>query len=145
MDKEVPFYSVKEVNKLRLAAQYYELDAPVEYWRATGEELQKACNGAGPDRWSHNKRRAVTAALDLYEPAYTIHDVEYEYLIGTQKTSDKRLKRNMIKIWKKHFGWRRWITLRGIRERIRVIPFVYAAVAIGGGQAWEEAKYDDEK
>lgn len=132
-----PFYTAKEINELRSAAQFYKLDAPTEFWRRVASELKYVCNGAGPDRWSELKRRALTDALKMYEPAFAIHDVEYEYRLGTQRKSDRRLKKNMIKIWRKNFGLWRWFSRAGRIERLVVIPTVYAAVAIGGGQAWE--------
>ena len=134
-----PFYTAHEINELRSAAQFYNLEAPAEYWRIVADELKYICNGAGPDRWSELKRRALTSALKIYEPAFAIHDVEYEYRIGTQQKSDKRLKKNMIKIWRKNFGLWRWFSRAGRIERLVVIPTVYTAVAIGGGQAWEDA------
>ena len=135
----VPFYTAHEINHLRTAAQYYKLDAPAEFWHKVADELKYVCNGAGPDRWSEIKRRAMTAALKPYESAFAIHDVEYEYRIGTQRISDKRLRKNMLKIWRKNFGFWRWFSRAGRVERLVIIPAVYAAVAIGGGQAWEDA------
>lgn len=136
---KTPFYTAKQINEIRTSCQHYNLDAPIEFWTKTADELKYVCNGAGPDRWSEVKRRALTGALKQYEPAFAIHDVEYEYHIGTQRKSDKRLKRNMLKIWRKNFGIWRWFSRAGRIERLVIIPTVYAAVAIGGGQAWEDA------
>lgn len=135
-----PFYRAIEINQLRTAAQHYKLDAPMVFWTKTADELKYVCNGAGPDRWGEIKRQALTKALKLYESAFAIHDVEYEYRIGTQALSDKRLKKNMIKIWRKNFGIWRWLSRAGRIERLVVIPAIYAAVAIGGGQAWEDSE-----
>ena len=140
--EEKPFYTAKQINELRTSCQHYKLDAPMEFWTKTADELKLACNGAGPDRWSEIKRRALTGALKQYEPAFAIHDVEYEYHIGNQKIADKRLLRNMRRIWRKDFGMFRWLSLPALIERFKVIPFVYAAVALAGGQAWKEAKND---
>ena len=138
MTNKIPFYSAKQINQLRTAAQHYKLTAPFTFWTKTADELKFVCNGAGPDRWSELKRRALTCALKPYEPAFAIHDVEYEYRIGSQKISDRRLKKNMVRIWRKNFGFWRWFSRAGRIERLVVIPTVYAAVAIGGGQAWED-------
>ena len=134
-----PFYSAKKINELRGAAQFYKLDAPAEFWTKTADELKYACNGAGPERWSDLKREALTHALIAYEPAFAIHDVEYEWHIGDQRTADKRLKHNMVKIWRKNYGIFRWFTRYGRIERLVVIPAIYAAVAIAGSRAWEDA------
>lgn len=138
MDK--PFYTAKEINRIRTSCQHYKLDAPMEFWTTVADELRYVCNGAGPDRWSEVKRRALTQALRPYEPAFAIHDVEYEYHIGTQRTSDKRLRKNMLRIWKKNFGFWRWFSVGAWIERFKVIPFVFLAVTVGGGQAWEDTK-----
>jgi hypothetical protein len=143
MEEVEIFYTREEIIDLRIAAQHYKLKGPAEFWQLPAEELQKICNGAGPDRWSTLKRRAVTAAIGgMYESAYAIHDVEYEFQLGSQKQADKNLRKNMIRIWKKHFGWRRWISLRALRERFKVIPFVYLAVVLGGSPAWKVKKDD---
>lgn len=139
MDKtQNPFYTAKEINELRTSCQHYKLDAPIEFWTKTADELKYACNGAGPDRWSAIKRRALTQALKPYEAAFAIHDVEYEYHIGTQRKSDRRLRKNMLKIWRKNFGFWRWFSRAGRVERLVIIPAVFVAVAIGGGEAWKE-------
>lgn len=139
MDKSnPPFYTAREINNLRTAAQYYTLDAPAEFWQKVADELKYVCNGAGPDRWSEVKRRALTGALKQYEAAFAIHDVEYEYRIGSQRKSDKRLRKNMLKIWRKNFGFWRWFSIGAWIERFKVIPFVFIAVTVGGGQAWED-------
>lgn len=139
MTNKIPFYTARQINQLRTAAQHYKLTAPAEFWMKTADVLKYVCNGAGPDRWSEIKRRALTHALKPYEAAFAIHDVEYEYRIGTQRKSDKRLKKNMIKIWRKNFGFWRWFSIGAWIERFKVIPFVFIAVTLRGGQAWEDS------
>jgi len=43
------FYTAKQINELRTAAQFYKLDAPAEFWTKTAMELKKCCNGAGEE------------------------------------------------------------------------------------------------
>lgn len=137
MTKPKYFYTAKKINELRTEAQFYKLDAPKDFWQKTATELRKVCNGAGAESWNENKRKALTAAIKTYEACIAIHDVDYFYQIGTRELSDKRLKRNMLKVWAKKYGFWRWLN-RGARvERLIVIPGVYAAVAIGGQDAWE--------
>lgn len=133
------FYTAKEVNQLRTACQHYKLDAPTVFWTKTANELKQVCNGAGPERWDELKRKALTDALKPYEPAFAIHDVEYEYKPNTQRVADKRLKKNMVRIWRKNFGLWRWLSKAGRIERLIIIPTVYTAVVLGGGNAWEDA------
>ena len=137
-DQVQPFYTPRQIDQLRTACQFYELTAPAEFWTKTADELSKVCNGAGPDRWSELKRRALTCALKPYEPAFAIHDVEYEYRIGSQKISDRRLKKNMVRIWRKNFGFWRFFSIGAWIERFKVIPFVFIAVTVRGGRAWEK-------
>lgn len=142
MDKSnPPFYTAKQINELRTAAQHYTLSAPSVFWQKTADELKYACNGAGPERWSEVKRRALTGALKQYEAAFAIHDVDFEYHIGSVKYANKRLRKNMLKIWRKNFGVFRWFKRSARVERLVVIPVIYAAVAIGGTEAWEECRH----
>lgn len=140
MSDQKTFYTAKEINELRTSCQHYKLEAPAVFWTKTAVELQEVCNGAGPDRWNNLGRKIATAALKQYAPAFAIHDVEYEYNIGTQKESDIRLYKNMVRIWKRDFGMLRWLSIPALIERFKVIPFIYAAVAVGGSPAWEDAK-----
>lgn len=144
-DETKTFYTAKEINQLRTTAQYFKLDAPQEFWEKTATTLKKYCNGAGPERWDDLKRKALTSALKSYEAAFAIHDVDYEYKVVTQKQADKRLKKNMVKIWRKNFGIWRWFSKAGRVERLIVIPSVYAAVALAGSQAWKESEEDESK
>lgn len=142
-ENNTTFYTAQEINALRSAAQFYKLHAPVSFWSKPADELKYACNGAGPDRWREINRRALTQALKPYEAAFAIHDVEYEYKIGSQRASDKNLRKNMIRIWARNFGLWRWFCIAAWIERFKVIPFVFLAVTLRGGQAWKESS--DEK
>lgn len=133
------FYSAKQINELRSAAQYYKLYAPAEFWSSPASVLQKACNGCGPERWSVNKRAAITAVFEPYAAAFAIHDVRFTYQLGTCKQANKELLKNLRKIWSKRFGFFRWISPVAWIERFRVLPFIYAAVTLGGERAWQEA------
>lgn len=131
------FYTAKQINELRIEAQFYKLSAPYAFWAKTAMELKKVCNGAGSEAWSENKRKALTAALKPYEACIAIHDVDYEYHEIDKSAADKRFKQNMLKVWRKKYGFWRWLN-RGARvERLIIIPAVYAAVVVGGNDAWE--------
>lgn len=134
------FYTSKQINELRTAAQFYKLDAPKEFWNKTATELKRCCNGAGAECWRDSKRYALTSALKLYEAPIMVHDVDYEYQSVTKQQADKRLKDNMLKVWRKHYGFWRWFKRSARVERIIVIPAVYAAVVLGGDSAWKETK-----
>ena len=134
------FYTAKQINELRTAAQYYKLDAPRYFWVKTAMELKKVCNGCGPERWSMTKREAVTAAFKPYEACFAIHDVRFHYGYGTVKLANKELIKNLRKVWRKRFGIWRWVSPASWIERFRVIPFIYATVTAGGERAWQEAQ-----
>ena len=132
-------YTNEEINYLRLAARYYRLSAPVEWERKAEEWLVRVCNGCGPERWPEAKRQALTKALRRYESCFAIHDVDYE--IKTKRSeADRRLRANMIKVWRKDFGLWRWLSRAGRAERLVVIPAVFAAVVLAGGAAYESGK-----
>lgn len=136
---EPQFYTAVEFNNLRSKAQQYRLLAPNIFWTKTADALVVACNGAGPDRWDINKRKALTSALKLYETAFAIHDIEYHYGTDSRSNADKRLYKNMLKIWRKTFGSLRWFRPKAWVERFKIIPVVFSVVT-AGEQAWEEAK-----
>ena len=137
MTKAQCFYTAKQINELRIEAQFYKLSAPYAFWSKTAMELKKVCNGAGSEAWSENKRKALTAALKPYEAPIAIHDVDYEYHEVEKAEADKRFKKNMLKVWKRKYGFFRWLN-RGARvERLIIIPAVYTAVVLGGNDAWE--------
>ena len=137
------FYKAQEINKLRSDSQCYNLKAPTEWWKMTGSQLTDICNGCGPERWSLEKRKALTSALGRYEATFAIHDLMYDLQDKyTKAEADKTLYANMKKIWAKDFGIWRWFSIGALIERFRVIPFVYAAVALGGGKAHKEARND---
>lgn len=131
------FYSQEEMENIRTLATYYDLDAeplfalPLTY-------LCKVCNGAGEERWSDVKRKALTFALRRYEPAFAVHDADYVMQVGKLK-ADKRLLKNMKKIWAKDFGFWRWFRPSARVERRVIIPAVFAAVALCGNEAYTEA------
>lgn len=143
-DTVKPIYTEKDIIHLRASARHYKLTAPDEFWSKSTFVLCDVCNGAGPERWSEDKRKALTEALSIYETAFAIHDVDYRYHVTTQKAADKRLYKNMIKIWRKNFGIWRWLSKAGRIERLVVIPAIYAAVILGGNQAWEESENNEQ-
>lgn len=134
-----PFYTEKKINELRLEAQFYKLKAPKTFWAKSALELKYICNGCGPERWDVDKRKALTTVFAPYEACFAIHDVRFSYQIGTVKQANKELLKNLRKVWRKNFGFWRWLSPIAWIERFRVIPFIYAAVTAGGNRAWQEA------
>lgn len=137
-----PFYTIQRIDALRRQVEYYGLEVPLEFWSLSLPKLQKYCNGAGPERWSEIKRKALTIALSRYEVAFFVHDVCYE-LMGDRQAADDMLLRNMKMIFRRDFGTFWWLKKTAWAERLTVIPAVYAAVALGGDEAHQEAQKND--
>lgn len=71
--------------------------------RAHFADLADVYNGAGAE-WMPNWGRSVlTELLELFEPAFLIHDWDYDHSDGTKKSfklANKRMHKNMKKIIK---------------------------------------------
>ena len=128
------------MKKLRITAAHYGLEASDTFWNYDEDILRQVCNGCGPDCMSKAGRDNLTALLDRYAPVYAIHDVDYEEHKITRKEADKRMRRNMLKIWRKDFGFWRWMSFAGIFNRVIVIPSAYSAVDQFGSSAWKATK-----
>ena len=135
-------YTTSDIITLRNSARHYNLTAGREFWFSTAIALTKICNGIGAESWSIEKRKALTNALSRYEVAAAIHDCRYEFHDCTKEQADKEFLDNMYKIWKKDFGWRRYLTVSGWMER-RIIRTCYYAVVFGGQEAWENGGKHD--
>ena len=133
-------YNEIQIKKLRIAAAHYDLEASDMFWQCSEHKLKSVCNGCGPDCMSKSERSHLTHLLHRYAPAYAIHDVDYEEHSITRKESDKRMCKNMLKIWRKDFGFWRWLSFAGIFNRVVVIPSSYSAVRQFGQQAWKTTK-----
>jgi hypothetical protein len=133
------FYTLEEIKTLREKVRYYNLDLPANYTSLTDVELQTICNGIGPEDWSEDKRKALTDILQRYAPAAFLHDVAYTVSV-CRLAADNQFLRNMKRIWAKDFGFWRWFRPSARIERRVIIPAVYAAVVLGGQEAFENAK-----
>lgn len=133
-------YNEIQIRKLRIAAGHYDLEAPDKFWNSEYTVLSSVCNGCGPECMRKDSRESLTEIISRYAPAFAIHDVDYEIHNMTRTQADKRMRKNMIKIWRKDFGFWRWLSFAGIFNRVVVIPTVYAAVRHYGNSAWKATK-----
>lgn len=133
-------YNEVQIRKLVIAASHYDLNADDAFWNSSYSILKEVCNGCGPDCMRKNMRENLTEAAKRYAPAYAIHDVDYETHNCTRSQADKRMRRNMLKIWHKDFGLWRWISFAGIFNRVVIIPASYSAVRRYGNSAWKATK-----
>lgn len=136
------FYTIQKVNALKRQVEALGLEVPDGYWRISLTQLQRICNGCGPERWSELMRKISTAALSRYEAAFFVHDVCYE-LMKDRNEADKMLLRNMKHIFRRDFGTFWWLKKTAWIERFTIIPLIYGAVALGGDEAHEEAQEGD--
>ena len=133
-------YNKYQIRKLRITAVHYNLVASDTFWNDTEDLLVHICNGCGPECMSKAGRSHLTNLLSRYSAAYAIHDVDYEEHMISRKDADKRMRRNMIRIWRRDFGFWRWLSLAGIFNRVVVISSSYSAVRQFGEQAWKSTK-----
>lgn len=133
-------YNEVQIQKIMITAVHYDLDGSNLFWRSSCHLLSKVCNGCGPDCLSKSSRAHLTGMLSRYAAAYAIHDVDYESHELSRKSADRRMRKNMIKIWRKDFGFWRWFSFAGIFNRVVVIPSVYSAVRQFGESAWKATK-----
>ena len=136
----------RQINSLfrnyKYQVERYGLEIPDGYYQLNLRQIQRYANGCGSEAMSEIKRKALTAALKMYEAAFFIHDICYEIMSDKEK-ADYMMKKNMITIMKHDFGTFWFLTKKGLVERFFVIPSVYATVVLCGGRAYQEAKEND--
>lgn len=133
-------YNRSDIRNIKISAAHYDLSAPEEFWQTDDAILSGVCNGCGPECLTKDQRASLTEALGRYAAAYAIHDVEYEVHISSREIADKNMRSNMLRIWKKDFGFWRWLSIAGIFNRVIVIPTAYQAVRKYGQSAWYATK-----
>ena len=108
-----------KLNLLLSKIKNLHLDYPSGFEDANAAELIELYNGAGPDWLPQWGRSVLTKALDLFEPAFLIHDYEFHHSDGTKKSfeeANERMYSNMKRLVKesynpysfKVFGYLRW-------------------------------------
>lgn len=131
-------YTLEEIAALRQEIIARKLDTP-ELWGAlTNEDLQKWCNGCGPERFPEFVRFGLSHLLGRYAAAFAIHDIDY--MFAGKRDADSRMRSNMLKIWRKDFGIWRYLSKPGLLNRLIVIPLVWAMVSTAGDSAYREAQ-----
>lgn len=133
-------YNEIQIRKLVISAVHYDLEADDIFWKADHRLLSKVCNGCGPECMRKDARDNLTEITSRYAPAFAIHDADYEIHGTTRSQADNRMRKNMIKIWRKDFGFWRWLSFAGIFNRVVVIPAAYSAVRHYGNSAWKATK-----
>lgn len=108
-------------------------------------EVASACNGAGPEWMSQSMRDKLTAFLDIFFPAFCIHDCRFVYDNnggrGAFDAANEELRLNCILLADDKYGWydpRRYVW----RHRARL---VYIACKDFGWSAWRDAYGESKK
>ena len=108
---------IEEVRRLRDECERYQLDGREILKQHSDEELARIYNGIGPETFPDWMRKALDALHPLLKCLALIHDVEWEYSDGTEKSfkeSNQRFRRNGIKVANIEFKWydpRRYVVM----------------------------------
>lgn len=135
----ISMYTPEQMKNIVRSSLHYKLTASSKFWWGAYEDLAKVCNGCGPED-GPNSRNILTIILQRYAPVWAIHDVDYEFHTCTREEADRRMYDNMIAIWRKDFGFWRWLSFSGIFNRVIVIPAAYTTVSKFGKDAWDNIK-----
>ena len=109
--------SLKEVKRLKELCEKYELEGRGVLKGYRNVQLASMYNGIGPEKFPAWLRAVLDALHPSLAPVAFIHDIEWSLSDGTRQSfaaSNKRFKRNGVKIAKASFGWwrpRRYIVM----------------------------------
>lgn len=82
-------YTLEEIAALRQKCAELQLEGREILEKYSDAELQKICNGIGPDSFSKTMRSLVTNLHPTLEVVAFIHDVEFEESDGTKESFTK--------------------------------------------------------
>lgn len=110
-------YTREEIAALRQKCIVLELDGREILEKYTDAELQKICNGIGPELFPEEARKFISDIHDIMQPVAFIHDVEwweseggYEHFYWT----NKRFELNGYRCARAEYAWydpRRYINM----------------------------------
>lgn len=129
-------YSVDDINKLRVAAVHFSLEAPTEFWNLPAEQMIKICNGIGPAGWIKGIREKLTRLAGDYAVVAAIHDVQQEFKIGTNKAASRIFLHNSLKIWALRHGIKGFMILSAWVE-LALSVAAFLALYFWGDKYWE--------
>jgi len=112
--------TILKIKKTLAQIDEYDLNVPTGFRELTMDYIADNYNGAGPDWMPEEARHVLTWLLDIFEPAFLIHDMEFSASDRTEKgfiAANNRLWRNIKKIinylyplynpfcWAEHARW----------------------------------------
>ena len=89
-----------KIEYLRRFCEEFHAAAPKSFWDATEDELRRAYNGIGPDRWPAWIRAVITALLRPFQAAAFVHDWEFslpEKTVAAFTMANLRLAQNVAR------------------------------------------------
>jgi hypothetical protein len=90
----------RRIPFLRAFCHEFHAAAPDSFWRATDDELARAFNGIGADRWPGRLRVVLTALLRPFQAAALVHDWEYSQTAKSYRAftaANRRLAANIAR------------------------------------------------
>lgn len=101
-------YTLEEIAALRQKCNDYKLENREILEKYSDEELQKICNGIGPDCFPGAARKIVDKLHPSLEPVAVVHDVEWWESDGSRASfyaSNERFKCNGRKCALAEYPW----------------------------------------
>jgi len=126
-------------ENLKELCKKYRLDATPAFWAATETQIKCIYNGAGPDwlpRWG---RDILTAFLDIFQPAFIVHDFDFDKsnkTISGFNAANNRMLFNMLKILNKTYPLTNPLKWKSYCRWLLRAMIAYYAVKKGGWSAW---------
>ena len=101
-------YTLEEIAALRQKCASRKLEGAEKLDKYTDAELQKICNGIGPEAFPYGVRSITTSLHPTLEPVAMIHDVEFEESDGLKSSFTEindRYYTNGVTAAKAEYGW----------------------------------------
>lgn len=117
------------------------LNLSKEYLEADYKDLERICNGVGPEWMGEDILEVVTDYFEYFLPSTNQHDFDYEQLEKTEfmfRLANERLYCNMkIQIKKdRKLSWRSFCKKRSKWRKYIQARFLYKACVLGGRKAF---------
>jgi hypothetical protein len=112
------------------------LETTDSFQRSSLDELMASYNGVGPEYFPESARLLITQMYKPFEPAFLIHDWEFDFLpkdVDNFNASNQRLYRNCLRLADRMVWYRRWFWKVEAKR-------VYKACCLVGWAAFAAAK-----
>lgn len=119
-------YTLKEIARLRKEIEALNLEGAKSLKKYKNKDLQKICNGIGPEAFPFGIRECLTKIHPALELCAFIHDVEYSESDGTLAhftAANDRYAANSVIVAKARYAWydpRRYIVMLQGRRHARL-------------------------